>query len=73
MSKPDTLIATLLRIKNEENGDINFKFADGTTQRQSINKQFFYDERNKPLDLYKVVQNINDICHDMHAVSFEVE
>jgi len=73
MSKLDNLIATLLRIKDKENGTITFKFADGTFQSQNINKQFFYDEKGKPLDLTKVVQHINDICHDLHAVTFEVE
>lgn len=73
MSKQEDIVQKLLSVKENENGDINFKFSNGTTQRQPINKQFFYDDKGRPLDLYKVLQNINDICHDKCAISYEIE
>jgi len=71
-STPTPITTALLNAKNNNNGTITFNFADGTKQHQSINKEMFFDEKKNPLDLYKVVQHINDICHDLKAVDYEI-
>lgn len=73
MSKPTPLVTKLLKAKNEESGTVTYKFADGTFQTQPLRKEFFYDAKGKAKDLYVVVQDLNDICHDKHAVSYDVD
>lgn len=74
MSKSAPITSQLIKIKNgDATGVVTFHFADGTKQTQSINKDIFFDEKGKNLDLYKVVQKFNDICHDIKAIKYEIE
>lgn len=67
------IVKKLISLKKEESGHITFVFRDETKQRQSINRQFFYDDRGKDLPIQKVIYKINDICHDLKALYYEIE
>ena len=72
MIKSNSLLNTLLQAKIEDDKVITFYFFDNTSRSQDIKKELFFDDKNKELPLYKVIQKINDISHDLGAERFEI-
>lgn len=59
------------------NGDysnlsITFKYADGSIKTLDTNEEFFKNEKNKPLSLTSIIENINSLKHDFQAVEYNL-
>lgn len=67
----DDRYKTLSSIR-KNGGNVTYKFADGTIQRQPVNSEMFTDDRGASRPLHKVMEVFEQTMLDRNAISFEL-
>ncbi len=66
------IIDKINNIKKTDSASVTFFNHDGTKRHLSLNKYIFFDDNNKKLKPRKVMQNLNELKHDLHAKYFRL-
>ena len=67
-----TNIKGLIQVKKNSQGNINFYYRDGSMQTMSFSLELFTDEKGEERRFGEIIAILNDIKHDLRAVSFRI-
>jgi len=68
----EELFEKLNSAKFDGGGHVTYIYENGVKQRQPINKEMFFKEKNRSRSVEEVLEVFSDTAEDLGAVEFEI-